>query len=229
MHYRFEDKRISFEHAIGEAHRKARLGIFRWVLTVRPLNYLTAPIIYGMIVPLALFDLCISFYQLTCFPIYRVARVRRANYIALDHQHLAYLNIIEKVDCMYCSYAVGLLGYAQEITARTEQYFCPIKHARKCSAPMHATRIFCQHHAIREKLEDGAATMCCKLKQLSDMENKRKILAHLCIIPHTQVHPNCPQFTKKHHAQIRKNGASPGLNCRIMSRRHNPETRAIKK
>jgi hypothetical protein len=35
------------------------------------------------------------------------------------------------VDCMYCSYAVGLLGYAREITARTEQYFCPIKHARK--------------------------------------------------------------------------------------------------
>ncbi|HUW28293.1 MAG TPA: hypothetical protein VMV97_06775 [Sulfuriferula sp.] len=131
LHYQFKDKRISFEHAIREAHRKARMGIFHWFLTVRPLNYLTAPIIYGMIVPLALFDLCISVYQLTCFPIYKVARVRRANYIALDHQHLAYLNVIEKVDCMYCSYAVGLLGYAQEITARTEQYFCPIKHARK--------------------------------------------------------------------------------------------------
>ena len=48
-----------------------------------------------------------------------------------DHQHLAYLNIIEKFDCLYCSYAVGLLAYALEITARTEQYFCPIKHARK--------------------------------------------------------------------------------------------------
>lgn len=32
---------------------------------------------------------------------------------------------------MYCSYAVGLLAYASEITARTEEYFCPIKHARK--------------------------------------------------------------------------------------------------
>ena len=32
---------------------------------------------------------------------------------------------------MYCSYAVGLLAYAREITARTEEYFCPIKHARK--------------------------------------------------------------------------------------------------
>ena len=26
---------------------------------------------------------------------------------------------------------VRLLAYASEITARTEQYFCPIKHARK--------------------------------------------------------------------------------------------------
>ena len=131
LRYQIEGKRITFEHTIREAHLKARMGIFHWFLTVRPQNYLTAPIIYGMIVPMVLFDLCISFYQLTCFPIYRVAKVRRANYIMLDHQHLAYLNIIEKVNCMYCSYAVGLLGYAQEITARTEQYFCPIKHARK--------------------------------------------------------------------------------------------------
>ena len=131
LHYRIEGKRITFEQVIREAHLKARMGIFHWFMTVRPLNYLTAPIIYGMIVPLALFDLCISIYQLTCFPIYRVGRVQRTNYIKLDHQHLAYLNLIEKLDCMYCSYAVGLLGYAQEITARTEQYFCPIKHARK--------------------------------------------------------------------------------------------------
>lgn len=131
LRYQIEGKRITFEHTIREAHLKARMGIFHWFLTVRPQNYLTAPIIYSMIVPMALFDLCISSYQLTCFPVYRVAKVRRASYIILDHQHLAYLNIIEKVDCIYCSYVVGLLGYAQEIAARTEQYFCPVKHARK--------------------------------------------------------------------------------------------------
>jgi hypothetical protein len=131
LRYQLEGRRITFETLIREAHRKARMGLFHWFLTVRPQNYLTAPIIYGMIAPLALFDLCISFYQLTCFPIYGVARVKRGDYIVFDHQYLAYLNIIEKVDCLYCSYAVGLLGYAHEITARTEQYFCPIKHARK--------------------------------------------------------------------------------------------------
>lgn len=130
LRYRIEGKCVTFERAIKDAHDKVRVGVFRWFLTVRPQNYLTMPVIYCMIFPLILFDLFITIYQATCFPIYRIARVRRSNYIVMDHQHLAYLNIIEKVHCMYCSYAVGLLGYAQEITARTEQYFCPIKHAR---------------------------------------------------------------------------------------------------
>lgn len=117
--------------AIKEAHLKVKMGVFRWLTTVRPQNFLTMPIIYGMIVPLVLFDLVVTLYQAICFPIYRIAKASRANYIVMDHQHLAYLNIIEKAHCMYCSYAVGLLGYAQEITARTEQYFCPIKHAHK--------------------------------------------------------------------------------------------------
>ncbi len=131
LRYQIEGKRVTFERAVREAHLKVKMGVFRWFLTVRPQNFLTAPIIYGMIFPMVLFDLFVTFYQATCFPIYRIAKVRRANYIIMDHQHLAYLNIIERVDCMYCSYAIGLVGYAQEITARTEQYFCPIKHARK--------------------------------------------------------------------------------------------------
>ena len=134
LHYRIEGKRIVFEQAISEAHQKIKQGIFRWFLTVRPQNYLTMPIVYGMAVPLLLFDLSISFYQLTCFPIYRIAKVKRADYIVYDHHLLAYLNIIEKAHCLYCSYAVGLLVYAGEIVARTEQYFCPIKHARKVLA-----------------------------------------------------------------------------------------------
>lgn len=131
LRYQINDKRVIFEQTIKDTHQRVKLGVFRWFLTVRPQNFITMPIIYGMIIPLALFDLCISLYQISCFPIYGIARVRRANYIVMDHQHLAYLNIIEKADCMYCSYAVGMLGYAGEITARTEQYFCPIKHARK--------------------------------------------------------------------------------------------------
>ena len=131
LRYQVEGKRIEFEHAVKDAHFKLKRGVFSWFLSVRPQNYLTAPIIYGMAVPLALADLCVSIYQLSCFPIYGIPKARRSDFIVFDHQHLAYLNIIEKFHCLYCSYASGVLAFAREVTARTEQYFCPIKHARK--------------------------------------------------------------------------------------------------
>lgn len=130
LRYRVEGRRVAFEHAIHDAHRKLRVGVFRWLASVRPQNYLTAPVIYGMIAPLAFADLCVTFYQTVCFPIFGIGRVQRRNHFIFDHQHLAYLNAFEKFHCLYCSYASGVLAYASEITARTEQYFCPIKHAR---------------------------------------------------------------------------------------------------
>lgn len=131
MFYQLDGKRVKFEGAIRKAHRKLKRGILRWIVTDRPQNHLTGPIIYSMIVPLALLDLCITFYQLVCFPIYKVAKVRRADYFVFDRRHLEYLNAVERFHCTYCAYANGLVAYTSEIVARTEQYFCPIKHARK--------------------------------------------------------------------------------------------------
>jgi hypothetical protein len=124
-------KKVEFERSVREAHLRARRSIFRWIITNRPQNFITGPIIYGLCVPLAVLDLFVSFYQATCFPIYGIAKVRRGDYIVIDRQHLAYLNWFERFHCMYCAYANGLIAYASEITARTEEYFCPIKHARK--------------------------------------------------------------------------------------------------
>ncbi len=135
LHYQIEGRRIVFEQAIREAHQRVKLGLFRWFLTVRPQNYLTMPIIYSAVIPLLIFDFSITLYQWVCFPVYRIARVSRTDFIVFDHQLLSYLNVIEKFHCLYCSYVVGLLAYGQEIVARTEQYFCPIKHARKMRAP----------------------------------------------------------------------------------------------
>ena len=84
-----------------------------------------------MIVPLLITDLFITFYQLTCFPIYGIKKVKRSDYIIFDRQQLNYLNFIEKFHCTYCAYGTGMIAYISEIVARTEQYFCPIKHARK--------------------------------------------------------------------------------------------------
>ena len=129
--FQVKGKRVEFEQSIREAHRRLKTGFLHWLVAYRPQNLLTGPIIYGMIVPLLVLDLFVSLYQATCFPIYRVARVRRVDYIVFDRQHLEYLNFIEKFHCTYCAYGTGLIAYVGEIVARTEQYFCPIKHARK--------------------------------------------------------------------------------------------------
>ncbi|MDP2368111.1 hypothetical protein [Rhodoferax sp.] len=124
-------KRVEFEASILDAHRRLKTGLFRWVVTYRPQNFITGPVIYSMIVPLVILDLFVSFYQATCFPIYRIAKVRRGDYIVFDRQQLQYLNFVEKFHCTYCAYGNGLIAYVGEIVARTEEYFCPIKHARR--------------------------------------------------------------------------------------------------
>lgn len=131
MFFQIKGKRVEFERTVREAHAKLKTNMFRWMVTNRPQNLITGPIIYAMIVPLLMLDLCVSFYQWSCFPIYGITKVRRGDYIVFDRHHLGYLNAIERFHCTYCEYANGLIGYLREIIARTEQYFCPIKHARK--------------------------------------------------------------------------------------------------
>jgi hypothetical protein len=124
-------KKVEFDQKVRQAHRQLRRKILHWLVTDRPQNLITGPIIYFMIFPIALLDVTVSFYQATCFPIYRIAKVSRKDYIVFDRHNLGYLNFYERLHCEYCAYANGLLAYASEIIARTEQYFCPIKHARK--------------------------------------------------------------------------------------------------
>ena len=80
--------------------------------------------------PVVFLDVMVSLYQAICFRVYGIPRVKRSDYLVFAHQFLAYLNLVEKINCMYCSYANGSIAYVQEIAARTEQYWCPIKHAR---------------------------------------------------------------------------------------------------
>jgi len=90
---------------------------------------LTTPFIWFCLLPIVLLDLVLTIYQVVCFPIYGIPKARRTDFVLLDRRRLAYLNLIEKLNCEYCSYANGIFAYATEIAARTEQYWCPIKHA----------------------------------------------------------------------------------------------------
>ena len=131
MFFRIRGKRVEFEADVKTAHRRIKTNLLRWFASSRPQNLLSAPFIYSMIVPMVILDLFVTVYQAICFPLYQMARVRRDDYVVFDRQHLEYLNIMERLHCTYCAYANGLLGYVGEIAARTEQYWCPIKHAHK--------------------------------------------------------------------------------------------------
>ncbi|MFY8178406.1 MAG: hypothetical protein ACOVKR_03300 [Limnohabitans sp.] len=130
----FEETRVRFEQEVLEQQRRFKTGVLAYLLTANWLTLLTAPVIYALIVPIFFLDLSITVYQHICFRAYGLPRVKRGNYFVFDRAHLAYLNLIEKVNCAYCSYGNGVMAYGREVVARTEQYWCPIKHARKIMA-----------------------------------------------------------------------------------------------
>ena len=130
FHYTIKEKRIQFEAAVAQGHHELRTGIIRFFRESNFLHVLFSPVIYIQIVPLLILDLAVSMYQLIIFPVYGIAKVPRDDFIAVDRHHLSYLNGIEKLNCAFCGYANGLLAYSREIAGRSEEYWCPIKHAR---------------------------------------------------------------------------------------------------
>ena len=103
-----------------------------------------------------LMDVTVSLYQILCFPIYGIPKVRRGEYIIIDRQSLSYLNWIEKLNCVYCGYFNGLLGFVREVAARTEQYWCPVRHARTPKSVHTRYRFFLEYgdaQSYRKRLE----------------------------------------------------------------------------
>jgi hypothetical protein len=129
--YKFERNKIIFLESIRANNRRLRENVFSYVLTADFRHLLSVPFIYGMCLPLVLLDLGLWVYQTAAFPLYRIPKVRRSDYVIFDRQYLDYLNLVQKVNCLYCSYANGLLAYAVEIAGATERYWCPVKAARR--------------------------------------------------------------------------------------------------
>jgi hypothetical protein len=171
LRYGLERGRIVFEREVIRRHHELRTNLARYILTARPLVALTAPVIYSLIIPFALIDLWVSIYQAICFRAYGIAQVRRGHYFVFDRSALAYLNFLQKVNCAYCSYCNGVVAYVREVAARTEQYWCPIKHAKRLlgahpryaafeeygDAEHYQTRVQELRKALRNDDEDAAA------------------------------------------------------------------------
>jgi hypothetical protein len=156
LRFTVHDRKVRFEREVQRRHRELKTRLLRYVLGARPLMVITAPVIYSVAIPLLLLDLFATAYQAICFSVYGIAKVDRRKYMAFDRRHLAYLNGLEKLNCEYCSYANGLIAYVREIAGRTEQYWCPIKHAIRVRATHEHYRRFADYgdaKAYRDELE----------------------------------------------------------------------------
>lgn len=143
-----KEKLVEFERGIAIEHHHLRMRVTHFLRRSPLATVVTAPVIYSMIVPVVLLDAWTSLYQHICFRAYRIERVRRADYVVFDRRHLGYLNWIEALNCVYCGYANGVFAFVREVGSRTEQYWCPIKHALRVSDP---------HRRYYEFLEYGDA------------------------------------------------------------------------
>jgi hypothetical protein len=128
-------RELELDLAGRQAYRRLKQSVPAYIREGSALSLLTAPVIYSLLLPLALLDTWVTIYQCVCFPIYGIARVPRRHYFVIDRHKLAYLNAIEKVHCTFCSYANGVIAYVREVAACTEQYWCPIKHAQAIPTP----------------------------------------------------------------------------------------------
>jgi len=146
--WELKEKIGEFEMGVVAGHRRLRRGVIKFLGGAAPAVVLTAPVIYSLIIPLALADAWVSAYQAICFRAYGLPRVKRSDYLAFDRQKLNYLNVIEKLNCDFCAYANGVVAYVREVSSRTEQYWCPIKHAVRITDP---------HRRYYEFLEYGDA------------------------------------------------------------------------
>jgi hypothetical protein len=155
--YTIKKGKVRFKQQIREFQRQHKKGLFRFFLDAEFKHILSAPVIYSIIFPLLFLDFGITLYQHICFRIYGIPLVKRSRYIVIDRQHLEYLNIIEKINCMYCGYGNGLMAYSREVIACTEQYWCPIKHANKILDAHRMTEKFVDYgdaEAYRKSLSD---------------------------------------------------------------------------
>lgn len=135
FHYHFERRRVRFEREMVVAHRRLRKGIGRFLRQSGLPGVLASPLVYVLFLPLAMLDLLTTLFVVLGFPVYGIAKVRRADFVVLDRHHLAYLNGIEKLNCIYCGYANGVIAFTREVASRAEEHWCPIKHARRTRDP----------------------------------------------------------------------------------------------
>lgn len=157
LFYELRKGKVWFSEEIKREHRKLKTSLWRYIRQSRFFVALTAPLIYACVIPFLLLDLFVTIYQAFSFPIYGIPKVPRDSHILFDRGKLCYLNFLERLNCDYCAYANGLIAYVTEVAARTEQHWCPIKHARRIPSPHSRYSHFLPYgdaNVYRERIEE---------------------------------------------------------------------------
>ena len=109
--------------------------------SLRFLKHIVAgPLVLSVFIPLVIMDIWVEIYHRLSFPLYKMPCIKRSHYIKIiDRAKLKYLNWPQKIFCMYCSYANGVVRYWVKIAGETERYWCGIQHEKKPDfiAPAH--------------------------------------------------------------------------------------------
>jgi hypothetical protein len=127
--YEIRDRTIRFTDEALAEHRSQALSLLTYLRRAKLKHVISVPVIWFCLIPAVLMDIVVVLFQSLCFPLYGIPKVRRSDHVVLDRHQLRYLNVIEKINCLYCSYFNGVISFVREVAARTEQYWCPIKHA----------------------------------------------------------------------------------------------------
>lgn len=132
--FSIKKKRVVFLEKIRKQNKRLRMPAWKYAVPRSIRHLVSIPFIYMMIVPAFILDFFVTIYQWAAFPLYGIPKVKRKEYIIFDRRFLDYLNLIQKIHCLYCSYVNGIFAYAVEVGARTERYWCPIKAAARPKA-----------------------------------------------------------------------------------------------
>ena len=131
--FKIEGKKIIWNNDKTKEHKKSKKSVFDTIFSATIREIISIPFIWMMLIPGVFLDIWLFIYQYTALKLYKVPLVKRSDYVVFDRKQLAYLNWIQKLNCIYCSYFNGVMQFAVEVAGRTEKYWCPIKHARKKS------------------------------------------------------------------------------------------------
>lgn len=137
--------KITFSKEQKLENKKKKRSFWQTTKSTTFREYLSIPFIYSMMIPAVILDLFLFMYQQTAMRLYRIPLVKRSDYITLERKHLDYLNWVEKLNCIYCSYVNWLFAYAVEIAWKTEKYWCPIKHAKKMTSSHNWEKYFADY------------------------------------------------------------------------------------